>query len=428
MVVDEETVNILFVTTVKDASPPRQSEFVRVETVEAKFRSSFPNLEWHGLDSKQKAMFSFLYMKNQMELVAEHAQLGPNDILDAIDPTHLYGQRVWALIRKGGDITPGLGEEVRDHLEAFLSSPGMDVWRHYDKAPTLFNNAATGCNVAMVRFQHDNSTVCYLVAVSNLVFYNIRNHSLCSHEEAVTLYCLNIDRYMRNEMSDKEIFGHIFLNSGGSPVHQLVKMISPFNRDGSEFTRFIYFDLILQGLEDDNKEKDALYGRIKNILQVNGALLVDSFKPFKDYASVESGLEFEGDWKQKTQLPRATGNRTALAHANLIVGVRRHEDNRFGGLSFLIQDSLRFRPFAVVGLDLLRSMNVEKLICLKNGLSYGPLDNTHDLTSWTFSGSHSGDLDSSSPCKPSTDSDYAKNPLYYLHEIKDLMAPFESAS
>ena len=98
-------------------------------------------------------------------------------------------------------------------------------------------------------------------------------------------------------------------------------------------------------------------------------------------------------------------------HSLLVVGVRRTPDDDMGGIAFLVQDSNAKRPFAVVGLDLLRSMGVCRFLYVMNGLSFWTKEEDH------FEASSSIFITSPWPDVLNTTSDFQQNPGKYLHKI-----------
>jgi hypothetical protein len=86
-----------------------------------------------------------------------------------------------------------------DPWQEFLNKEGMSVWKSYEKAPTIFNHPEASVDSPMVRLQHVDSTICYLLATSQLILYSMRLQNQGDRDEEMFQYCLNIDRYMQCE-------------------------------------------------------------------------------------------------------------------------------------------------------------------------------------------------------------------------------------
>jgi hypothetical protein len=236
---------------------------------------------------------------------------------------------------------------------------------------------------------------------------------------------------------DKKLYGHIFEDRGGVPVDQMHEFLAPFTPQSESNTRQI-FDIDLRFHVKYNRIQ-PLYDSIQVLLKNKGALLIPNFKPFKEYCNSGDVLEFGGDYNQIMQKDyakqsppngglRPTEYYMPLLHANIIVGVRRCEDSCFGGIQFLVQDSLPHRPFAVVGLDLLHSMGVEVLWYLRSGLAFTANNGEFEMDAiadalLTRSGSLSEDSSHAfSPKNTSAsnnDWELRLNRDYYFHKIED---------
>ena len=149
------------------------------------------------------------------------------------------------------------------------------------------------------------------------------------------------------------------------------------------------------------------------------------FMPFRSFSEDHERIEFGGDWngiiRAEEEAPRClplVASDCPMYHSLLVVGVRRTPDD-MGGIAFLVQDSNPKRPFAVVGLDLLRSMRVLCFLYVRNGLcfwteeeqiAYSPVSTT--------SGGPKDQAFSPRLDGLNTISDFQQNPGYYLHSIR----------
>jgi hypothetical protein len=113
---------------------------------------------------------------------------------------------------------------------------------------------------------------------------------------------------------------------------------------------------------DGSRKLDTIFSCVRDALKATGALILP-FKPIKESSEDNGILKFEGDWNMKEKTP------ADIFHTMLVVGVQLTDS--FGdGLSFLVQDSSLKKPFVIVGLDLVRSMNFDALTALQQGLQF----------------------------------------------------------
>ena len=74
-------------------------------------------------------------------------------------------------------------------------------------------------------------------------------------------------------------------------------------------------------------------------------------------------IEFRGDKGNTYHTPR-------ISISMIIVRTQLTNEEGFGGLKLMVQDSRRDRPFFVVGLDLLQSMGVDRRCAIKPSLQF----------------------------------------------------------
>ncbi|CAB9515895.1 expressed unknown protein [Seminavis robusta] len=143
-----------------------------------------------------------------------------------------------------------------------------------------------------------------------------------------------------------------------------------------------------------NLKPDTICDYIKNSINETGPLLVEGFRPFDDYLNT-STLFFDGDYHKK----KVSANLLDARHAFLIVGVTQSKDDEFGGVAFMVQDSLEGRPFVTIGWDLLSSMDGTKFRHIELGVVFArttfeqQLDDANSETTTKSGGSAAGTMD-----------------------------------
>ena len=80
------------------------------------------------------------------------------------------------------------------------------------------------------RFQTQNSVVCFLICAANAISYTMELRYQTSPQEAFQQYSINIDRYMRNKLSNDGIYECVFAKCGGGyPVNILEDLLTHGN-------------------------------------------------------------------------------------------------------------------------------------------------------------------------------------------------------
>jgi hypothetical protein len=382
-------------------SPPRKAVNVLMGNVKAETNTLLQPLgkHWDDLDDHQQVKMSFLLLRNcQHLLLRSHpavvkvgcdSEAGKGLVADIIEKAltenETYGKKLTAFVRKGGDRSKGESSpgsaHVRDHYEEFLRR--FPQWRDHEKAPSIFNDPDDFRRVQpLLRFQETDSTLCYLVSVSNAIFYNMGLNTGTEHDVAVQICALNIGRFMRHEFSDEEVFEYIFAAMGGYPddtFERLLQVHNPGMRR-SDLIRTIPIDL---------SEGQSLKTMITKALGRFGALVIEKFKLFNAYQQSQN-LIFKGDWNAVPKDPRDD-----VPHAVLVTGVNLTDD---GEVEYEVQDSWEERPFFIVGHDFLLSMGVKQFLAVEEGLKFSSDSNNfpnspHELRSGISSISESDTWD-----------------------------------
>jgi hypothetical protein len=217
---------------------------------------------------------------------------------------------------------------------------------------------------SFMRFQAESSSLCYLVAVTNAIYYNMSLQSKIERYDVIQKYAINISQYQRNRFTHDQIFRTIFLGEGGDPIDLLTDLLQPANP--SIHPRNITRSVCIEVEYFPNIE--AMYTMVTTTIQKYGALIIEAFKIFPDMIAADHEVTFGGDFNLKTQF----GTDQNINYTMLVVGARLTglETDVMGGMEFLVQTSWKNKPFLIIGYDLLRSMGVTELYAIQNGLSF----------------------------------------------------------
>jgi hypothetical protein len=349
---------------------------------------------WSDLDDFQKAKMSFLVLRGQPRLlIQEQGKVLQEQgkalrnvaryLWDAVMNTNgLSFKRLEGFVQKGGDkkhlslATADLdGKTISDYFGHFLEQ--HPEWSDPEaEAHTIFNHPDEFSRVKpLLLFQEGTSTVCFIASVANALFYSQCLHTGTAHEESVEHYALNFNRFMRNNCSNEELFGIIFMGKGGDPKKTLVNLLASFNKDVSAFDLIKKID-IEYGPEDGKAYIQFAYWKIKEMIRRYGALIVERFKIFPEFCENSAQLRFHGNYDDKEHYEESQCN---IYHAVLVVGVRLNESkDGTEGLEFLVQNSWESKPFVIVGFDLLKSMGVDELVAVEEGLGFSSESNSFD--------------------------------------------------
>ena len=349
-----------------------------------------------NLDAYQQAKMAFLLMHNQDYILVDHLKLqSPHSanttgfvrtmattLMQACtDDSSPHYWKLDAYVQKGGDVSCGENGE-------FDVSGTFPAFDHPDdpNVVSLFHNSSMDCTIEPVlRLQEASSTICYIVSVVNMIYY-----SQCIQEGVAESKqnFINVNRFMRNNFTNDEIFRNIFSHHGGWP-HDIIPRILGQANPGMKEANTIILENDFEPIEDSSVEL------VLQVIQMNleqfGALLIPNFPIFKEFME-EGVLEYSGDWnaKEKFEQPQF--------HALLLVKARLTGDpNVMGGLALLLQNSWAVKPFVVVGYDLLKSMGITRFAVVNKGLKYEwPADFKDDgePTKSFMSGSSPSSIDS----------------------------------
>eukprot|EP00978_Attheya_sp_CCMP212_P000515 scaffold1022_cov35-Attheya_sp.AAC.1 len=204
---------------------------------------------WDDLNELQKIKISFLVLRQQQFFIFKHYCCNlpvpeanhkvAETLWNALDENTPCGQKLTAFVPKGGDVTIDTSETNSHYLANFLEL--YPLWNDNNQAPTTFNNPDThfGDVEAFLGFQAETSSLCYLVAVVNAIYYSMSLQNGSVQSEASEQYTLNISQYQRNRFSHEEIFRAVFLGEGGPPRTALMDLLQLHNQsmDRSDLIR-----------------------------------------------------------------------------------------------------------------------------------------------------------------------------------------------
>jgi len=331
-----------------------------------------------SFDAYQEAKMVFLLMHNQDYFLVDHLKLksphlaNTTGIVETMattlmractDESSPHYSKLDAYVRKGGDVSCGENGE----FDVSGTFPAFDLPDDPNVVSLFHNSSMDGAIEPVLRLQEASSTICYIVAVVNMIYY-----SQCIQEGVAESEqnFINVNRFMRNNFTDDEIFRNIFVHHGGWPHDIIPRILGQANPEMKEANTII--------LENNfepikNSSVELILQVILKNLEEFGALLIPNFPIFKEFME-EGVLEYSGDWnaKEKFEQPQF--------HALLLVKARLTGDpNVMGGLALLLQNSWAVKPFVVVGYDLLKSMGITRFAVVNKGLKYEwPADFRYD--------------------------------------------------
>lgn len=367
-----------------DLSPPALSEQCPLQDVINVANNSIlarlindpdiPNY-WKDLDSIAQVGLAFLIYKKQHEILLGH--------LNGVDAARLIMKKVQGLtdgshstllsfIRQGGDNSYGGGaEHGSSSWEIFLGK--HPEWVDDDSAFTIFTHLGESGNLVespLVRDQDTSSLVCWIISAAQVLLYVMILRTGSSLYEGISAWGINIGRFMRNNLTNEQIFQSIFGENGGYPEGILETLLEhtavPRPESHSPKTRRIAIDYT---------DSMLVHGNILNELETRGALLVKGLKVFPGYIDA-SITEHSGNLEALGGC--ATGH--SVLHACVVTGVvLTGSDEVMGGVKFLMQDSIPGRPFVGIGLDLLRSMGIKYFEVVEDDVYFPGTTDMHKL-------------------------------------------------
>jgi len=342
-------------------TPPTNNSECGLEYV--KEEAEYWGQTWENLDGTQKCLFGFLCLKNQFLILLNENNKDTNVVKKkvsmALDPATPQRSKLEAFIRRGGD-QPDKTSCDRLYQDFIKSDEELDVKETY----SIFNAMTEGNHVLqpIFRYQTENSVVCFLICAANAISYTMELRSQSNAQESFQQYSINIGRYMRNNLSDKDIYRCVFAERGGGyPLNILEELLTAtrngiVNPTNTVDTSFVDDD------DDDLSSEVFIY--FKRRLKRYGPIMLTNFRTFPDFANAEKTL-FSGDWN--VLLGK---DYTETLHAILITGVRAVPNESHGGVLFEVQDSLQKRPFLYLGLDLLKSMGKLSMHQIEKGVAF----------------------------------------------------------
>jgi len=221
---------------------------------------------------------------------------------------------------------------------------------------TIFNHSVTPVG-AFIRSQDGKSAVCHLLVVANTIYYSIvcrgcKNPS--THPtEIVQRYRWNTSRFMRDRFTDFEMFRNIFKGGGGCPEQIMHNILGPFKP--GRVVKEIEFDFVFS--------VETTFQTIKGAIHKYGALIIETFKVYPEVFDDNGQLTFGGDYNKKVK----DDETRHFNHSLLVVGVRRTDTVELGGIALLVQNTWEHKPFLTIGVDLLLSMGVRRLLAVPSG-------------------------------------------------------------
>ena len=326
---------------------------------------------WESLDDEQQIKMAYIIIHEQDVRSSEDHQrrvevYTARSLYTALDGESAAGKRLRAFVPDGGDISSDVGSAI---LEEFLSS--HPVWRDAAAAPTIFNNPDEQRRLEpLFHFQGESPTCCLMVA-ANLIQYSLALSS--SDLEQSQQSRRNVNRFLRNNFTNDEIFRHVYDDQGGSVFDHLGRLLKPSN-PGPEVELYRSISIrVRDGV-------DFVYRIVSSAIRDYGALLIPNLKVIPAFASNNGKTHFSCDDFNEQAILESTAS-----HSVLVVGVRTTEAmDTCGGLEFLIQNSWSYKPFVVVGYDVLLAMKVEPLWALAPGLKLNPGDDRVELAAGKF--------------------------------------------
>jgi hypothetical protein len=345
-------------------SPPTNANKILMSDIRNAANSHLPLIgtRWIALDEYTQAKIAFLLLRNQPSLLQKFGYNVAELLWRALDVNTPCGRRLEAFVQKGGDrsFATAAAADIPDFFGSFLVQ--FPKWNNPEKAPTIFNQLQLCCEKPVFGFQEETPSVCSLDSMINLIRYSIRLQSGSKDTEAVDLNALNVGRFMRNKLSDKEIFDNIYLGVGSHPDKTLERLLRQFNAGKSSHGPLT--DIIHLG-SDVN-----VFEVIKAGIMKYGALVIERFKVWPEFLADSDQLVFGGDWNEKNHIVTSKMRQDSVNHAYLVLGASLTGSEEMGGIELLVQTSYDDKPFVIVGYDLLLSMGVNKLLAICPGLHF----------------------------------------------------------
>jgi hypothetical protein len=339
---------------------------------------------------QQQVMFSYLVVHDQHVLLCRALKVGTIDVqkgeqtlsnfglverklTNAMNPQHLYGKRLQAIIQKLRDAgVPKVSEAVQDDgsssFEKFFDREENQCWTtdptHF---VTIFNNPDSSRRIPMPMIwkQGSESPVCYLTSLCAIFYHQCMKNAVASCDamvDAMRVFAVNVCQFAQDaKYTNDEIFANVFQGRGGSPLKMLRRMLEEQNADVTD-NMANRLNLHLQ------RSANVVFEVVEDALRLHGALIMENFISFPALNTDDHRTTFGGHWKQYHSDPNV--DPCPFLHAPLIVGVGKVDDAQMGGVVFLLQNSNEHKAFVVVGLDLLRSMGVKSVIAIDERVTF----------------------------------------------------------
>jgi hypothetical protein len=356
-------------------SPPTNANEILMSDIRNAANSHLPLIgkTWSTLDEYQQAKIAFLLLRNQPSLLQKFGYNVAELLCRALDVNTPCGRRLEAFVQKGGDGSfATVTADIPDFFASFLAQ--FPKWNNPENAPTIFNQphpeiAPTISNQPQFRcekpvfgFQQESSSVCSLVSIMNLINYGMSHQPGTEQTKAVDLYALNVGKFMRNKLSDEEIFDNVYLGVGSHPDKTLERLLRQFN--AGESSHDMLTDTIYLGSDI------SAFEVIKAGIRKYGALVIERFRLWPEFVAASDQLVFGGDWNEKDHFPKSKMRQDSVNRAFLVVGASLTGSEKMGGIELLVQTSYDNKPFVIVGYDLLLSMGVNQLLAIRPGLKF----------------------------------------------------------
>ena len=349
-----------------ELSPPTKSYMEALNPIISRANKILDMVDkegWARLSKKEQVQLAFLIWKKQDTLLlaknGNNEKLMAERMLEVFDRFSDAGKALEPFLRAGGDEEK---DNDADYFSQFLRE--FPEWRNSDTAVSIFHqtNAFNQQLLPFVLFQTFTSMVCFLVSAANAILYYMIMTTGTARAEAIALYGLNIGRFMRNNLTDEQLFEIVFCKNGGFPddvlESLLVHSIHIGSRKKSKTNAFNLQQYFSEG------GVALVYANVKTHLKAFGPLLVCDFRMFPKYTD-KSIKTFGGSWDSWKDSTVTQGN-----HAFLITGVDYTNIDGMGGIWFQVQDSLPGRPFVNIGLELLITMCVSDIVNIKENVVF----------------------------------------------------------
>jgi hypothetical protein len=330
--------------------------------------------KWEHLDPLQQSMMAFMLNKGVLQYFKD-MNTAAHRMTHALENNSNEYTHLKMFVIKGGD------HVIRDdkatplaQYEKFLKNHST-IWKE-DRSnwKTIFSIHPS--IEPHLRLQEEYSNVCVWLSLAIAVHYaqlcrcrkmkqetdEIAEQIIQDSENGPRHLVMNVSRAIREIATAEEIYEYIF-NSDGFNVAAVHEAVLKETNPKLNFLRYVDFD--------KNRTRDQIYSEVSDALEC-GCLLIDYLEVYEGYANCESALT-------RTQFGKGMGS----FHACCVVGVARTpDDDKTGGIVFLVQDTVGSCRYRNVSLNLLLAMKINYLIYFSNATKFpdgSPFDISPDF-------------------------------------------------